>query len=385
MKYCKNCVEPDTRPGQVFTEEGLCTPCAYSLSYDAAEWDRRRAELAKIIEWAKSRRSPMGYDCIVGVSGGKDSTRLAYFAREVGMNPLLVSFVYPPMQQTDLGACNLTNLIDKGFDVITVQPSPEVFRRAIKHSFVKLGNWVNPSDLALYASIPRTALQNNIPLACAGENPFVTVGSGSGSRDGDATNVVSMNTLRGGDISPYLDDYNTEEKMFLFRFPEKERILKNDLKLIYLGYYIEDYDQENNARFAVERGMKVREGKDADPARTGFLHNHTMLDEDFVIVNQFVKYLKLGFGQTAQQVALDIRAGRLTRDEGIELCRKFDGKCDVDYIRRFCKFVDMPEDEFWDLVEGFRNKDIWEIRDNNWQLKEKLETSWEMAQRLGSA
>ncbi|KZB70918.1 MULTISPECIES: N-acetyl sugar amidotransferase [Thalassospira] len=373
MKYCRSCVEPDTRPGQVFNEEGLCTPCSLALSYDAAEWDRRRKELDEIVAWANERRSPLGYDSIIGVSGGKDSTRLAFFAREIGLNPLLVSFVYPPIQQTDLGAANLSNLVEQGFDVMTVNPAPEVYRRAIRHSFLKLGNWTNPSEIALYASLPRTALQTNIPLACAGENPFITLGSGAGgSKDGNAINVVSMNTLRGGDITPFLDEYNTEDKMYFFRFPEKDRILKNDLKLIYLGYYIEDYDQHNNAEFAVQHGMKLREGRHADPARTGFIHNHSMLDEDFVIVNQYLKYLKLGFGMTAQQASLDIRAGRLTRSEAIELCEKFDGQCHEEYIERFCDFLDIPLTRFWEVAESWRNPEIWKLQGNKWELKTKL-------------
>ncbi len=379
MKYCKKCVEPDTRPGQVFNDQGLCAPCAYIESYDSAEWDARRSELKEIVTWANSRMSPLGYDSIIGVSGGKDSTRLAFFAREIGLHPLLVSFAYPPRHQSSLGAKNLSNLVEQGFDLITVNPAPEVYRRAVKHSFIKLGNWGNPSEIALYASLPRTALQNKIPLACAGENPFVTVGSGSGSKDGNAINIVSMNTLRGGDISPFMDEYNIPEKMAFYRFPEKERILKNDLRMIYLGYYIEDYDQYNNAKFAVEHGMSLREGEDADPSRTGFWHNHTALDEDFVIVNQFLKYLKLGFGQTAQQVSLDIRAGRLTRDEAVDLCRQFDGKCHSDYIARFCEYLDITVEDFWEIAESWRNKDIWHLKDGEWELKEKLKKSTELS------
>lgn len=380
MRHCKLCCEPDTRPGQVFNEDGICTPCTHMATSTAEDWEARREELRGIVEWAKERRSPMGYDSIIGVSGGKDSTRLALYARSIGLNPLLVSMTYPPQQQTDLGAHNLGNLIRQGFDVITINIAPETYKHAIRTSFFKFSNWVNPSEIALYSSIPRTALQYGIPLACAGENPFLTMGNGSGSTDGNAINIISLNTLRGGDLTPFLDDVNKPEDMLLYVFPEKERMLNADLRMIYLGYYIEDYEPHTNARIAVEHGMHVREGVEADPARTGYIHNHTMLDEDFVIVNQFLKYVKLGFGMTTQQASQDIREGLMTRDEAVDLVRKYDGRIDNSYVKRFCRYLEISEDDFWAQVENCRNRDIWELVDNKWQLKNPLRKSDEQTE-----
>lgn len=367
------CCEPDTRPGQIFNNDGICTPCEQSLIVTDEDWNVRHQELAETVKWAQNRRSPLGYDTILGVSGGKDSTRLAFFAREVGLNPLLVCFTYPPEQRSELGAYNLGNLIRQGFDVITVDVAPEIYKHAIRLSFFKFCNWVNPSEIALYACTPRTALHYNIPLACAGENPFLAGGSGCGSTDGNAINITSLNTLAGGDLTPFMDDHNRPELMQLFRFPEKERILKNDIRMIYLGYYIKDYDPNINADFAIANGMRVRTGKEADGSRTGLYHHHSALDEDYVIVNQYLKYLKLGFNMTPQSVSMDIRAGRLTRNEGIELCNKFDGKCHRDYIVRFCEYLNISEDAFWKVAESSRNRDIWQLKDNKWELKVKLE------------
>lgn len=380
MRYCKACTEPDTRPGQIFNDEGLCTPCAFLKEQRDEDWAARHEELMGIVAWANARRSSLGYDAIIGVSGGKDSTRLAFYARQIGLNPLLVSFTYPPHQMSLIGAHNLGNLIEQGFDVHTINVSPDIYRHALRLSFLRFANWTNPSEIALYASIPRAALQYAIPLACAGENPFITVGSGSGSTDGDATNVVSLNTLGGGDLTPFIDDHNTPDRMILFRFPERERILRNDLRMIYLGYYMRDFDPEVNASFAKAHGMQVRTGADADPERTGSYHNHTALDEDFVFVNQFLKYIKLGFGMTTQQVSLDVRAGRLTRDEAVELVRRFDGKLDPVYITRFCKYLRISENQFWDTAERHRNPEIWTLTGSGWELSARLLKAAEMAE-----
>src|SRR3990172_3671571 len=111
MQYCKKCVQPDTRPGIKFNADGVCPACQYMEHFYSIDWDARRRELQGIVEKSK-KDNPSGYDCIVGVSGGKDSTRQAMFVRDtLGLKPLLVSCSYPPEQLTDRGAHNLSNLI----------------------------------------------------------------------------------------------------------------------------------------------------------------------------------------------------------------------------------------------------------------------------------
>jgi len=370
MRWCKNCLEPDTRPGQVFDEDGICTPCHFQkFGTTPQAWEERRAELRDVVDWAQARRSPGKYDCVIGVSGGKDSTCLALFAREVGMIPLLVSCTYPPQQMSDLGAYDLSNLVSLGFDIITINIAPEVMKRAMRLSFLEFANWCKPSELALYGSIPRIALSQGISLACAGENPFLSFGNECGSMDGDASNITNMHTLGDGDLAPYLKDGNSKENMLMFRFPEKDKRAQHQLRMVYLGYYMEHWSLSQNAITAKKHGLKVRTGKDADPALTGAYHDHTALDEDFVFVNQYLKYLKYGFGQTAQQVSDDIRHGLAKREDMIEIVRKYDGCCDHSYIKKFIDFIEISEEAFWDVAERCRNLDIWEKQGTRWRLK----------------
>ena len=177
-----------------------------------------------------------------------------------------------------------------------------------------------------------------------------------------------MNTLDGGDLTPYLEDGNTVENMLLFKFPDKEKWADKTLRMIYLGYYIKDWSLSNNGEKAIENGLKVRTGIEADPARTGAYHNHTFLDEDFVIVNNFLKFLKFGFGQAAQQVSDDIRHGYLRREDMVEFVHKYDGRCDSEYIRRFIKYIDITEETFWEVANKARNLDIWEKVNDEWKL-----------------
>ena len=128
MNYCKICLNTDTRPGTKFTKEGLCPVCEYKKIEKDPDWKKRRNILDNIVKFGKENATN-GYDCIIGVSGGKDSTRQAIFVRDVlKMHPLLVCLTYPPEQSTQRGVENLENLVELGFDIITVSPSPKIWK-----------------------------------------------------------------------------------------------------------------------------------------------------------------------------------------------------------------------------------------------------------------
>src|SRR5437879_5255677 len=114
MRYCTSCLQPDTRPNIRFGDDGRCYPCILASRPEPIDWEARRKELEGIAEFGR-RNNVSGFDCIIGVSGGKDSLRQALYARdELGLKPLLVSCNYPPEQQTERGAHNLANLITLG-------------------------------------------------------------------------------------------------------------------------------------------------------------------------------------------------------------------------------------------------------------------------------
>lgn len=358
MQWCKNCVEPDTRPGQKFDESGICTPCQYSLKKIPVDWNARRSELREIVKWAKRNKTGK-YDCVLGVSGGKDSLRLAYFAKEMGLTPLLVCATFIPQHMTELGAYNLSNIVNCGFDLETVNVAPETCRQLIRIAFLKFGNWVKATEMFLMSSMPRLAITHGIPLACGGENPFITAGNGCGSEDGDASNFSMLNTLAGGDVSHFTEEGYSENDLFFYMVPNRNEIISRKTKFIYLGYYIEDWSLSANYRFAQTHGMHVREGFSADPANTGSIHNFVSTDEDFVAINQYMKFIKFGFGFTSQQLSHDIREGLITRDEAIKQVQLYDGKCAEKYIQDFCTFINITRAQFDETVEQYRNQDVW--------------------------
>ena len=97
-------------------------------------------------------------------------------------------------------------------------------------------------------------------------------------------------------------------------------------------------------------------------------------DEDFVAVNQMMKHLKLGFGMTTDDVCEDIRYGRMSRAEAVELVKRYDGKCAPSLIERFADYIEISVERFWEVAESFRNPALWRRRGNGeWALADALE------------
>lgn len=199
MKYCIRCVQPDTRPNIRFDEQGVCPACRYMETLPGVDWEARHKVLLDLIARTQVNNHS-GYDCIIGVSGGKDSTRQAMYARDVlGLKPLLVCCTYPPEQLTERGAHNLSNLISLGFDTIIVHPDPVVWKRLMRRGFLEYGNWAKSTETALYATIPRMGIAYQIPLAFLGENPATHFGElGTGSLTWDANQFKNTNTIKEG-------------------------------------------------------------------------------------------------------------------------------------------------------------------------------------------
>ena len=356
-RLCARCVNPDTRPNITFDAEGICPVCRFEEQKrnDVIDWAARRRELDEIVRWGRANTKAT-YDCIVTVSGGKDSTRQAIFARDdLGMNPLLVSCVYPPEELAERGAENLANLIELGFDTITVGLNPQLWKELMRRGFFRFGNYFKSTEMALYAIPIHVAIAYKVPLIFYGENPVLTIGEQHGRTDGDASRLKMGNTIRGGPAS-LLTDADTRQDTHFYYYPPDEDMEHADLRLVYLGYYIPDWSGQNNARFAIERGLQVRT---EPPEDIGDLWGVTGLVEDFRLVNQMLKYVKFGFGHVTDQVVEAINSGTMTREEGLKLVRMYDGKCHPAYVRQLCAYLGITEDEFRTVAESFRNPAHW--------------------------
>jgi len=356
MKYCRKCVQPDTRPGIYFDENGICGACLYEEEKKTIDWDARLKELQNIAEWAKKHTDSV-YDCAIGVSGGKDSTLQAVYARDtLGLNPLLVSWV--PDDLTDSGKIQMDNIRNLGFDVFCVRPNPVLMKKLTKKDFYKHMNPIKAGEHCLCASTNLIARGFKIPLVIQGENPALTLGvrnTGLGM-GGNALNIAGLQTLSYG-LEEYMGDGVTEKDLFFYSY-DKDAMLKGDFKGVWIQYYMKEWSFWGNTEFAQKYGLKERKGH--DPEKCGRINSYGSTDSNMQILNQMLKYYKLGFGFTTDEVCYAIREGRMTREEAIDLVEKYDGKCGNEYIEQFCEYLDITKDEFWRVVDKFVNKDLFE-------------------------
>ena len=365
MRYCKRCLQPNTRPNITFDDNGVCPPCNYSDVVKQIDWSRRREDLVGIINFAKKNNSS-GYDCIIGVSGGKDSTRQAIFAKEeLKLNPLLVSLNYPPAQMTERGAHNIANMISLGFDTITIGPSPLVWKKLMREGFIKYGNWARSTELSLFSSVPRLALAYQIPLILWGENPALTLGEqGSKSDTYEGGQMKQGNTLAGGQFDWLLKDGIKLNEILQYRYPLDEEMEKAGLRIIYLGYFMNEWTKLDNGLFAGLRGLSIRSDI---PSEIGDILGVDSLDEDWVVLNQMIKYYKFGFGKVTEIVSEEIRYRGMEREKAIDLVKRFDGKCSRENIESFCDFIELSVGDFWKIVDSFVNKNLFSKIKGVWQ------------------
>lgn len=354
MRYCVKCLQPDTRPGIRFNNQGYCPACIYQNSLSSVDWVERRRELEPIIRFGKEHKKS-GYDCVIGVSGGKDSTRQALFVRNVlGMNPLLVSLSYPPQQVTQRGVNNISNLINHGFDCVSLSPAPELWCKLMRKGFFEYTNWAKSTELALYSSVPRIAISYQIPLIWWGENTALQLGDLNvlGNNGADGNNLRKMNTLSGGDIGWLITNEIKKHDILSYIYPSELDMERANIRIIFLGYFWKDWSLIDNGNYSALRGLDVRKNK---PWDIGDPVGITALDEDWVTLNQMIKYLKYGFGRVTDYVNEDIRLGRISRSKAINLVELYDGSCSTKYIESFCKYINISIDEFWIQVDSSVN------------------------------
>jgi len=360
MKYCTQCLQPDTRPNTIFLESGLCPACNYFDELKKVDWQERYDILVDLIEKSPKPKNSK-FDCIIGVSGGKDSTRQALFIRDkLGLNPLLACLSYPPEQITERGVSNMSKLIELGFDCVISAPAPETWRNLMKHSFSRFTNWAKSTELALFSSVPQLAIRYEIPLILWGENPGLQLGDLKtlGKTGYDGNNLRNMNTLSGGALDWIEELHGDGGDLIPYRYPSLEEFDKAKIQIVYLGWFLGDWSLVNNASYSCLSGLEIREDS---VENTGDLFGVTSLDEDWVTLNQMIKFYKFGFGRVSDYVNEEIRLGRISRDEGIKLVTNYDASCGDSYIESFCKYIDISKDEFWDKVKASINTDLFQI------------------------
>lgn len=370
MKYCTNCLQPDTRPNTLFTADGICPACDYWCRLQDVDWQERYEILVDLLA-GFPRKPGQHFDCIIGVSGGKDSTRQALWVRDkLGMRPLLVCLSYPPEQVTQRGVDNISNLINLGFDLVMSAPAPGVWKTLMRQSFDKFTNWARSTELALFSSVPQIAIRYGIPLILWGENPGLQLGDLKtlGKTGFDGNNLRYMNTLSGAALDWMLESEIEPKQLIPYHYPTPDEFDHYGLQVVYLGWFLGDWSLIENGMYSVASGLRIRTD---DVENTGDLRGVSSLDEDWVTLNQMIKFYKFGFGRVTDYCNEAIRHGQITREHGIDLVERYDDSCSSEYIASFCDYISITPARFWDQVHKSLNRNLFSIDDAG-QIRRKF-------------
>lgn len=369
MRWCRFCILPDTRPNLVIGADGICNACRNYGTKRYIDWRGRAEALRDIVVSAKARSS--GYDCVIPVSGGKDSTWQTVKCLELGLKPLAVT--WRPPGRTALGQQNLDNLIRLGVNHIDYNINPKVEARLMLKGFERYGSTAIAMHLALFA-IPLTiAGCMKIPLVIWGENSAFEYGNADDAHVGfalDSAWLATYGVTHGTSARDWIDDELTGKDLFPYTWPSDEELSAAGVRAIFLGYYL-PWDPQETYRVASAHGFRQ-----AHAARTGY-YAYADIDDDFISLHHWMKWYKFGFTRLFDNLSLEIRNGRVTREHAIEIVRDAGDQTPHADIASFCRFCGISETSFHSIAERFRNPEIWRRRaDSTWYIPDFLIENW---------
>ena len=290
-----------------------------------------------------------------------------------GMHPLTVT--WPPTLYTDYGYQNFKNWIEVGgFDNITFKPSGRVHRLLTRLS---VENLLHPFQTFILGqkSLPiKLALQHNIPLVFYGENEAEygnpIADNQTSLRDKSFHTMQNLNELYlgGVNIPVLLEQYNLEPADIAPYLPvDHRRFGGSDIEVHYLGYYLRWTPQEAYYHAAEHTGFKAR------PFRTqGTYSKYNSIDDKIDDLHFYTTFIKFGIGRATYEASQEIRNKHLTREEGVELVRRFDGEFPGRYLKDVLEYLEMDEQHFQELCDKFRSPHLWQKTDNEWRLRHQV-------------
>jgi len=327
LKYCVRCILPDSKPDLHFNEDGVCAACQAYEDRKSVDWGARRDEFMAIVEGYRDRTNTK-WDCIVPVSGGKDSTIQVLKMLELGVRPLAVTATTCDL--TDIGLANIENLKNLGVDHLAFSPNPIVRRKLNRIGLEEVGDISWPEHVGIFTIPVRVAVQFGIPLIIWGENSQNEYGgpeAATDSRHLDRRWLEEFGGLLGMRVSDLAAAQGIPEgDLAPYTYPSGDDLERVGVTGLFLGQFF-PWDGMSNALVAQTVGFqtwgKVIEGSMVD---------YENLDNYQVGIHDYFKFLKFGFGRATDIASLHVRRGRLTREQAVDIVTRLDGRFPSSYL-----------------------------------------------------
>lgn len=382
--FCKRCVMSNQRPASSpefrkvsstptrvsgFGDDGVCHACHYAEFKRSIDWDERERQLRELCD--RHRSGDERYDVIVPGSGGKDSIFVSHVLKyQYGMNPLTVTWA--PHLYTDVGWQNMQNWIRSGFDNVLVTPNARVHARLTCLAFENLVNPFQPFIIGQKNVAPRAAMQYGVKLIMYGEN------------QGECHDSFDQN------MSPLMDPEHftresPEDPLFFGGVPYRDLpaqgvpqremgpylpILRDDfeatgVEVHYMSYYVNWSPQANYYHAKQNAGFQ----SNPDGRSEGTYSKFSSLDDRTDGQHYYTMYVKFGQGRAMNDACRDIRDGIISREEGVALCRRYDGEFPKKYFPDVLAYLDISEERYWEVIDGARSPHLWKQEQGEWVLR----------------
>jgi len=365
--YCRNCVAPMHAVNMSVDELGICSACQVAEQFaqlDDAHWERRKKRFEKTV--ASIRGNNEGeYDCLIPVSGGKDS----YFQThkmmvDYGLKPLLVTYHgnnYLP--EGDFNRERMRHVFDA--DHLVLGPSVDVLKKMNRLGFKRMGDMNWHAHCGIFTVPIQVAVRYRIPLVIWGETAWDI----SGMHDPDdfvefSAQMRHDHALRGYEWYDFLDDASDpldSRDLNWAKYPTDQEIVDAGVRGLYVGNFFKWDPYPQTALMQEKYGWMEKQ----EPFERIYRKVSNLDDRYENGVHDLLKFIKFGYGRATDHACKDVRTGYMDRDTAVKMVRQYDSVVSSD-LRHWLDYVDMTEREFWEVADSFRDPRVWWIENGEW-------------------
>lgn len=366
LKFCRRCLYSTAHPlGLMLDEEGICSGCRIHEEKDTLDWAARWRMLEELV---KPYRNTHGanYDCIVPVSGAQDSYYIVHLVKQrLGLNPLLVT--YNKYFNTPLGIHNLANLrIRFNCDILYQNVNPVSVKSITRSTLRRFGSIYWPVLAGQTVFPVQTAVRYKIPLIIWGAHQGIEqVGMFSYEHEVEMTRRYRKDhDLMGYEADDLLSIFDTlkEEDVWQYRYPDDRELDAAGVRGIYLGNYVR-WDPKAQH----EQMMREYDYKTSAFSRTFDCYDNVDCF-NYMNLHDLLKLYKHGYSRVTDHASREIRFGRLSREMGIALVRKFE-QAPLQYLDQFCEWLGITPRSLGFMLDQHRSSRFWvQTEPGQWQF-----------------
>lgn len=374
MKYCVRCVYPANHPlGLTFDERGLCSGCLVHEEKYQIDWMSREKEFVKILSYYKNTPNS-DYDCVIPVNGiGDDYYVVDLIKNKYGLNPLLVT--YNTHFNTKVGIRNLARLATvMDCDHILSTVGPDTIKKITKETLRLIGDMYWHVLCGTQTFPVQVATKFRIPLIIWRNNGWMDqVGMFSHNDLVEMTKKTRKeHSLRMLDAEELLSrsDILTPKDLIPFTYPGDQQLEKSRVRGLYINNFF-FWDSKKQTEHAIEKYKyeTLKQSRTYNTYETIYCHNNAG-------IHDYIKFLKYGYGKATDHASRDIRLKRMSREEAISLCQKYD-PVKPSNLTTFLNWLDMSEAELFSTIDNFRDPSIWKRQNSgsgpaSWELLDSV-------------